>query len=416
MKKVLVVGMGESGKGAALWLRSLGRQVLVCDSNPDKIKGDWNLLSDPTSLTSKAFDQVVISPGIEPSSNALIKKAYKEGIEVIGELELALRSIRGPVIAITGTNGKTTLALFLAHLFKQEGVDHTLMGNIGNSACYSLLKSNNPNTLNIIEMSSFQLETVKTRSIDLGIITSFAPDHLDRHGSFESYARAKGNLLKAIKEEGLLFISSSVKKRMLESDAGLKSAFERVVTADLEKAKPYANMALPSSFFSLSHAIAMHLNIRDQAWENGVHTFEKPRHRLEFVLEHRGIEFYNDSKATNEEALFFALSYFTKPLVLLLGGASKGLDLEKIRERVAKSGSRVIVYGEAGQELYTALKETNSVFLTHLFKDAVEKSLEIGKKGDIVLLSPACTSWDQFSRFEQRGDCFKKIIEESRRS
>ena len=405
-KKALIVGMGKSGLGAYRWLVSQGWSVVAIDKTPS-LSSNLNIeiQNDQVDLTDTYFDLVVPSPGISLEHKA-IRSATKQGAKLVSELELGLCSIKGRVVGITGTNGKTTMTLFLTHLLKQEGIEATALGNVGMSVCGFLADNPHDESVKIIEMSSFQLETLNMQCIDIGMITSFSKDHLDRHKTMEKYADAKLGLVRSLKKESALLIDDATKKSM-----GLT-----IETSSLLTIEPLPDIALPPSFFTLSWTFASLLGISQKRWMESVKTFERPAHRLELVGTHQGVDFYNDSKATNEEALYFALTYFKKPVILILGGQNKGVDLNVLRVKIKKAQSRVVAYGAAGESFYNTLKGTTDVFLTKSFSEAVEKSLELGRKGDIVLLSPACTSLDQFSSFEERGESFKKMIYQSRRA
>jgi UDP-N-acetylmuramoylalanine--D-glutamate ligase len=408
-KKALVIGMGESGRGAAALLSSQGVDVYAFDEDSQKLQSYKRLL-DVDALQTQEIDQVIVSPGVA-LNHKMVQKALELKIPVISELELGLRYVKGAVIGITGTNGKTSMALFLTHLFKKEKKEVICAGNVGTSLCHQLLqKPHSSKTLFVLEMSSFQLETTNCTSLDLAIITSFAKDHLDRHGTMEHYANIKARILSMLKLSGALLISKQAKQAMLEASSSLKPVFDKTHQLELPDQEP-ARKGLPGTFFQLAKAVCVRFGIDAAGFEEAIKTFKKPPHRLEKIAVKRGITFYNDSKATNEEALFFALSYFKKPVLLILGGQSKGLDLEAVQRAVEKSKSKVIVYGQAGPSLYSALKKSVEVIEAPVFKDAVEKSLEIGRKGDIVLLSPACASFDQFSNFGARGEYFNKMIE-----
>lgn len=408
MQKALVVGMGRSGRGAYKWLTQKGWEVTGLDKNPEKVRqSGMAAISDETDLSRASFDIVVPSPGI-PISHKAIVQAVRKGAEVVGELELGLRSVQGCVIGITGTNGKTTMTLFLEHLFNQEGKKAVALGNVGYSLCEFLSEYPEDTSLKIIEMSSFQLETLKTKALDVALITSFSKDHLDRHKTMGAYARAKLNIGACVKEGGQVFCDPQA-QAMLTQHAPLAR------TGLLLPVAAVKGIALPTSFFTLSYTVAQHFGIPYERWERAVTSFKRPEHRLEFVGEVEGIEVYNDSKATNEEALSFALDYFaSKPVILILGGQDKGLDFTYVAGVVAKAKCRVVAYGAAGPKLYDMLENRVEVFLEKAFAEAVEKSLALGRKGDVVLLSPACTSFDQFSNFEKRGESFKQMIYQCR--
>ena len=408
MQKALIVGMGRSGIGAYKWLTQQGWAVTCFDKNPEVASQlGFPVLSDDTDITGTQFDLVVPSPGI-PTSHKAIVAAASQGAEVVGELELGLRAVKGSVIGVTGTNGKTTMTLFLEHLFDQEGKKAVALGNVGYSLCEFLSEHPEDTSLKIIEMSSFQLETLKAKALDIAIITSFSKDHLDRHKTMEAYARAKLNIVAGVKEGGFVLCD-------LRVEAILTRYAPLARIRSLLPVKPIEGVPLPAPFFTLSYRVAEHFGIPYKRWEHAVKSFKLPEHRLEFVGEVDGVQVYNDSKATNEEALSFALDYFAnKPVILILGGQDKGLDLTSVTEVVTKAKCQVVAYGEAGPKLYDVLQGKVDVFLEKAFEDAVEKSLALGRKGDVVLLSPACTSFDQFSNFEKRGESFKQMIYQCR--
>ncbi|MEM7175172.1 MAG: UDP-N-acetylmuramoyl-L-alanine--D-glutamate ligase [Chlamydiota bacterium] len=411
MKKyALVIGLGISGQGAVRLLLSRGYQVIGCDREiKKKEKLGIRLMADTDLLPKVPFQIAVLSPGI-PLTHPLCVAARARGIEVIGEAELAFRYLSQRCIGITGTNGKTTLTLLLAHVLAISGKPARALGNVGTSladyACHP-----QPDETLVVELSSFQLETLNTRALTCGVITSITPDHLDRYSSFKDYARTKARLSSLIEPGGKLFVSSEVMSqyRAFFSPQALVEEVPSVSCLQLTKKKGYWGKLDREKVFFVQ-AVANYIGINETELLEGLRTFSPLPHRLEDLGDIGGISFYNDSKATNSEAVLFAIRTLDRPVLLIAGGLDKKGDFSKWKKAFAGKVSHIMAIGKAASLIQSALGSAFDVTLCQTLDRAVAVAYDRAKKGDVILLSPGCASFDQFSNYEERGDRFKRLV------
>ena len=362
--KALVLGLGRSGKSAQSFLEKKGYVVVGVD---DK--------SAPMQIDDlSGFDLFVPSPGI-PRTHPLYRRAVETGIPIKGEVQLALEECKVPCIGVTGTNGKTTVVKMIEHCLQGARA----VGNVGIP-----LTSCEQKGIWVVELSSFQLETLDAKVFDVGIVLNIAEDHLDRYVSFREYALAKAHLENCIKETGDLFVHESV-------DEGLFSKPFQSFAGDNEMAAQLA-----CAHFGMANFDAFA-------------SFEKPPHRLEFVAQIDDVAYYNDSKATNVAAVLNALEKIDSNIVLIAGGLDKGLSFEPLCCAKNKL-THVIAFGQAREKIADALQSLCGVHKVETLQEAVEKAVLYAKKADVVLFSPGCASFDAFKNYEERGEVFKSLV------
>lgn len=395
--KTLVLGLGISGRAAANFLLSRGFSVIGVDKKAaslrsvleiqDLIEKGLVLSSEETSLQS--VDQIILSPGV-PLSHPLVVHAKKQNIEVIGEAEFAFRHIRNRCIGITGSNGKTTTTLLITHVLNNCGIPARALGNVGVGLSSYLLGPNLDEVL-VIELSSFQLETLRCPLLDYALILNITENHLDRYDSMKEYAEAKLSIQYCLKEKGKLFVSKQVWRDFLSEGK----------VFDCEE----SNKNLQAAF-----AICKEFGITEERFWKAEKTFQKPPHRIEWVERINGVDFYNDSKSSNVESVIYALKQFSGPLILIVGGTDKGSSYVPWIEHFQGKVKHVVAYGSAREKIEREIGSFVPFTKEALFADAVEAAANLGKEKDTVLLSPGCSSYDQFPNFERRGEAFKELI------
>jgi UDP-N-acetylmuramoylalanine--D-glutamate ligase len=439
-KRVLVVGLARTGVAVSLFSAGYGATVTATDEKPESALGEAaaGLRAAGVKLElgghkDAAFlnqDLIVLSPGV-PAKLAPLELVRAQGIPVWSEIELAWRFLRGKLVAITGSNGKTTTTALVAHILKTSGI-HTLVGgNIG-VPLLALVESSTHSSVTVAEISSFQLETIAEFRPEIGVLLNLTPDHLDRHASFEEYAQAKMRMF----------------ENQLESDAAVLNADDAEVTRRMP-ARPHLcwfsrQKGVPSGAFLGDGQIVLRaegteipLMHRDEiplrgehnvenvlaacaasflagagpaGIASGVKTFRGVEHRLEFVAGIGGVAFYNDSKATNVDASLKAVEAFPGPLIVILGGKDKGAPYKALREPLRQRARLVILIGAAADKIESELAGVVGLERAGTLERAVEVAMESARPGDTVLLAPACSSFDQFENYEHRGRAFKELV------
>lgn len=441
-EKVVILGAGESGTGAALLAGARGFAVFVSDSGTvkEKYKSDLNAqniaFEEGGHTDEKILDAKLIikSPGI-PDKTAILQKAATLNIPVIDEIEFAFRHTDARIIAVTGTNGKTTTTLLAYHLMKEAGYHVGLAGNVGFSMARQVARENFE--WYVLEVSSYQLDGTESFKPDVGILLNITPDHLDRYDYImQNYVNAKFQLIENMtRQEHFIFYQDdeviaremqtrSVVPRQipvsLKSDAGASVYFDgNTMNFELEEkfsiAQSDTTLKGPHNLINTMAAVsAVYLaGASVDAIRAGLKTFVNAPHRLESVGTVKGVEFINDSKATNVDSVVYALGSFDRPLVWIAGGIDKGNDYNLIKDTVRKKVRALICLGKDNEKLQKAfadvvpvIKETQSV------KELVDICLEVAKEGDVVLLSPACASFDLFRNYEDRGDQFRRAVQD----
>jgi UDP-N-acetylmuramoylalanine--D-glutamate ligase len=445
-RRVLIVGMGRSGLGAARVLAPVAARVVAADEKPlgeldAAVKalsqeGVELRLGDQGPDLVENVDLVVRSPGV-PWEAPLLAAAREAGLEVIGELELAYRLlVTDRLVAVTGSNGKSTTTALVGEIFRAAGEEVVVGGNIG-VALTSVVDKLTPQTAVVTEVSSFQLEDAVAFRPRVGVLLNLAPDHLDRHGSAEAYYDMKWRLFanQGVGDAAVLNADDAATaargvppaeetlyfglRRVPEQGVGLEG--EEIVyrlrgeggrllgARELRLPGPH-NLANAMAAAGASLAMAL----PPPAVAEALRTFEGLPHRLEFVAEIDGVRYVNDSKATNVASARTALASFESPLVLIAGGKSKGDDFTPLAEAARGRVHTVILYGAAQEELVRAFEGRVPYERAATVEEAVRKAAAASRRGDVVLLSPACTSWDQYADFEARGDDFKRCLLELR--
>lgn len=401
MKQALVLGLGISGKAAAKWLLMQNHRVIGADQRFEALENDpeivqllekgLTLVSDQTDLDFSSISLVILSPGI-PLKHPLVARAMGDGVEVIGEIEFALRQIKNRCIGITGTNGKTTTTLLIAHILRSAGFKSRALGNVGCSLS-AYLPEATPEEILVLELSSFQLEMVQSRSLSAAVILNIKPDHLDRYASFEEYRAAKMRIGQLLTEEGKLFVPRE-----------MKALFPDAEVFDEEENGPQNEQA--------ARKLLKFFGVSVPAFRLGLETFQRPPHRLEWVAEKMGRVYYNDSKATNVDSVMYAVSSLKGPLILLVGGRDKGAPYTPWIESFQGKVKMVVAFGEASLKIESELAPFFPFVRVDTMEDALRWVSSSAMKEVSVLLSPGCSSYDQFRSYEHRGDEFKRLVRE----
>ncbi len=440
-KKVGIIGAVRSGVAAAMLCKRMGGIPFVSDSGSsekltDSIKKltKENIDFEVGGHTGKVYesDFIVISPGV-PSDAPVITKAEKRGLEVISEVEFAFRFNKSFIIAITGTNGKTTTTSLISHLLKYAGKKTVTAGNIG-IAFSDIVDSIGDDGFAVLELSSFQLDFIKSFRPNIALLLNITPDHMNRYeNKFENYVASKFRIVKNQTKEDV-FIFNADDEVILRNLSGLESRqygfslseklingayvenkelffsekgrSEKICSADSLSIKGEHNLMNALA----AVAAAKKLGISNQIIEEAFSSFENVEHRLEFVRELNGVTFINDSKATNTVSVYYALRSFDKPVRLILGGRDKGNDYSEIENEVLKIVKKVYTVGESAEKIYNFFSDKVATEVLDTFEETIKTAFREAEEGEIVLLSPACASFDLFPNYEERGKEFKRIV------
>jgi UDP-N-acetylmuramoylalanine--D-glutamate ligase len=440
-KKLLILGGGESGVGAALLGKKKGYDVLLFDEsslkdgyrNELKNAGINFLEKEISDEELLSADEVVKSPGISDKNERVVKIRAK-GISVISEIELVYRyRSDSKIIAITGSNGKSTTTSLVYHICKHAGLDAALVGNIG----YSFAKqvAEDPKPIYVAEISSFQLDDIKEFRPDIAILLNITEDHLDRYDyKFENYIHSKFLITKnqTSKDYFIYNIDDEVvtgymernqiqsnqlpisMKKQVETGAYIKNDEMKVQVGNEQMSMSVYDFALKgkhNQYNTMAACVAgATMDIRKNRIREAVQTFESLEHRMEPVATVRGVEFINDSKATNVNSTWFALESMTKPTVLILGGIDKGNDYSLIIDLVKEKVKAIVCLGTDNSKIHEAFAKEVNVVDTTSAEEAVHAAFHFATIGDVVLLSPACASFDLFKNYEDRGAQFKNAV------
>jgi len=442
--RVLVLGLGRSGRSAAKLLSAGGARILAADHGAGPaveegaafvraLGGETRLGGHPPELAREA-DLVVLSPGIPPSV-PVVAEARRLGVPVWSEVELAFRFCRGRVVAVTGSNGKSTTTSMIGAVLRGAGIAGGTGGNLGTPFA-DLLAEDSGAAVHAVEVSSFQLETIETFRAAVAIVVNLSPDHLDRYPSFDAYVAAKSRLLETQRGEDATVLnlddpesarlSGSVRGRLFrfstrkEVEAGAFVRGGRLVvrTADGDAEILDASELPVPGEHNLANAAAAALACRLSGCSSddiarGLRTFRALPHRLEFVATLGGVSFYNDSKATNLDAAARALRSFPPGRVhVILGGKDKGADWPSLAALVRERARRVLLVGEAAPLVRSGLQRTVPLVDCETVPAAVRVGFEGAEPGDVVVLAPGCASFDQYRNFEERGRDFRRAVEE----
>jgi UDP-N-acetylmuramoylalanine--D-glutamate ligase len=439
-KRVLVVGLGKSGVASALFLEKHGARVAVSDAkSQEQLRHEIPLLLDHGITVEtgqhgerifRDQDLIVISPGV-PFDVPQLMQARALGIPVIGEVELAARFLKGQIVAITGSNGKTTTTTLAGEIIAGGGCRTLVGGNIGTPAI-TFVESATAHTWVVLEISSFQLETIESFHARIAVVLNVTPDHLDRHHSFENYAAAKARIFENqtgedfavlnADNEPCIEMTSATKasvywfSRTKEIGSGAFVRAGKIVWRDSKgdrEVMPVTEIGLKGAH-NLENVLAavcvgMLAEIEPAQIRKAVSAFKAVEHRLEFVATIRGIDYYNDSKATNVDATMKALESFADGIHLILGGKDKGSDYSVLNPLLKERVKRVYTIGAAAAKIESQVQGTEMANVGTL-DAAVRRASESATPGDVVLLAPACASFDQFDSYEHRGQTFKDLV------
>lgn len=396
--RTLIVGLGKSGKAAKNLLEKEGDEVTGFDD-----------LTDSTVPNVKSFDRLILSPGVSPS-HRVVSEAVLCGIPIIGEAQLALERMNQRAIAITGTNGKTTVTLLIAHILKEAGFSAHALGNVGAPLSDYVLVAK-PDDIAVVELSSYQLDTLSAKCFDTGLILNITPDHLDRYPSMEAYAQSKCHLQDCLKPGGQLWVHSSVAHEFAHLLSDKFHLFGENLDCLLTQHCINFSFSGKHDIDNLQAAwIATRPYVTEDLFWKAVQSFKKPAHRIEWVATWNGVDYVNDSKGTNIDATIKAVEAMDRSTILIVGGVDKGASYAVWKKSFANKVRQVVAIGEASQKIAHDLRPEFDVVIMPSLSDAVDLSQRIAQKGDVVLLSPGCSSFDMFRDYAHRGDEFKRIV------
>jgi UDP-N-acetylmuramoylalanine--D-glutamate ligase len=457
-KNIVVVGLGRTGLAAAGFLHQHGARVLVSDTAGEKELGDavdivrqWGVgieLGPHRPASFQNADLIVVSPGV-PHTIAPIMQACDRGIPVIGEIELASRFIKEPIIAVTGTNGKTTTTELLGCMLKKSGLKVFVGGNIGNPLIEYVAKGETAQIV-VAEISSFQLDTIEAFRPRLCVLLNITADHLDRYPDFEAYADSKIRIFnnqraedvavlngadplvraktKEIKSQRLFFptlqaneqgailngkkiILNKIKlKKIYPETRNPKPETRNLGSLDISKIRLLGRHNFENA--AAASLAAMAAGAKLESIQNTLDQFKGLAHRLEHVATLKAVQYFNDSKATNVDNVASALACFSKPVLLIMGGRDKGGDFTALAGLVRKHVKDLIVMGEAAEAIRSALGQLKPTKVATSMEDAVSRAYQNAEPEDVVLLSPGCASFDWYSNYAERGDHFRRVVEE----
>lgn len=442
---ILVVGFGRSGIAALQVLIELGANVKIQDSKKeseldsellDKFRkkgvecyfgGEWP--------DFKELDMIVLSPGVSPEIKYVVE-AKKQGVEITGEIELAYRIGKGNYVAITGTNGKTTTTTLVGEIFKKAKMKTDVVGNIGTAVIGAAAHAEENEWL-ITECSSFQLETTKYFRPLVSAILNLTPDHLNRHHTMENYVAAKAKIFENQRENNFLVINYD-DKLCLELS---KKSLAKVVPFSVEKelnfgayinkdnlvindGKNIIDICKKSDIRIIGKhnlqnvlaaaGISYFCNINIEDIRRGIKDFNGVEHRIEYCGEHNGVKYYNDSKGTNTDAAITAINAIEKNIILIAGGDGKGQDFTPLTKSFKGRIKELILLGRDAPIIEKAARDEgfNNIHTCNDMEECIDKAYKLARKGDCVLLSPACASWDMYNNYEERGNHFKNLVKQ----
>lgn len=431
-KKVLVIGLGISGAAAANFLLDRGAYVHGVDRNLSTPAIDAlrergaTIRLDSVPCDVSFFDLIVVSPGI-PQDHLLYREAQKAGVEVIGELELGCRYATQRMIGITGTNGKTTVTLLITHVLNDNGWHAKALGNVGVPITKEISLAK-PSDVLIMELSSYQLETLTSPVLNAAVILNITPDHLDRYKNMDAYACAKFRIGNCLKKGAPLYIEG---KTMAEYGSLLdpeyvirtygysKDDFLSTDLITLVQAGETVGL-LPSSYqgkashdlenLMAAYAMCYEVGVTFAQFIKSLESFKKPSHRIQFIRERQGVFYYDDSKGTNIDAVIRAVERMPGKVVLIAGGVDKGAAYTPWIKEFDHKVKGICAIGQAAKKIERELSHAIPVSIHLSLKEAVEAASNLAEKGDAVLLSPGCSSFDMFRDYAQRGEEFQRFV------
>lgn len=434
-KKVLVLGMGMSGRSAVEFLIAHGASVHGVDRDPhllathseiQMLKQAGLIVCVENLLQNIAqFDFLVLSPGV-PLNHFLVQMAQQASVPIMGEIELGCQVAKNPMIGITGTNGKTTVTLLVTHVLNHCGHRARALGNVGIPFTRELLNIDSHSPL-VLELSSYQIETLYQRCLDAGLILNITPDHLDRYQTMEAYATAKCAMERTLKPASHLYMEEQA---WLEYGHLLKEKTPRLygyrdtafISTDLSFVFREGKKAfeLPSALknkksHDLENLLAAYALCADQgitgsAFLEAYQSFNKPAHRIEFVITHQGVHYYDDSKGTNLDAVIRAVQSLEGPIILIAGGVDKGAPYTPWLQVFKNKVKLICAIGQAAAKIREQLEPEVPVLIFQSLDEAVRQAKQSAQKGDNVLLSPGCSSFDMFRDYAHRGQEFQRSV------
>lgn len=439
-QNVVVVGAARSGVAAALLLAAHGARVTLTELRSTMDADDMERLAQAgvalelgghAAETLVRASLVVLSPGV-PVSQPAVAAARRSGVPIVGEIELASRWLRGRIVAVTGTKGKSTTTTLAGRMLEAGGLRAMVGGNIG-APLSAQVPASTPETIHVVEVSSFQLETIDTFHPWIAVLLNVSPDHLDRHASVEEYASAKSQVFRNQDERDWAVINADDPEALRLARAGRARRFHFSTEASIEEGvlllpdmvvyrhEGREEPLIPVQAVKLigrhlladvvaAAAIAKLSGVSGEDMTRAVDSFTGLEHALELVAEVRGVRFVNDSKATNVEAALRAVESFGRGLVVILGGRYKGGDFGRLREPLASRGATAVVIGEARPLVRQALEPVVPVREADSMADAVRQAFACAPPGGTVLLAPACSSFDLFADYADRGSAFKREV------
>ncbi len=393
MQKALVLGYGESGRSAELFLKRRGWSVVVADC-----QSGGEVFSDTDLSVLDGVELVVASPGVPPTQD-LYREAVVRGIPVIGEVELALRFLTNRAVGITGTNGKTTVTLLTAYALERCGLRAVAAGNVGTPLTLAV-DSEPADTIFVIELSSWQLETVKSKVLDAAVVLNITPDHLDRHLTMDSYASAKAKIQEIVKEGGVLYVHPDVAR---EFSTFFRTGYQ-VYGQDGNGANHHDENR--QAAFSLCRCFG----ISEVQFYQAIKGFQAPPHRLELIGVYRGVRYVDDSKGTNVDAVVKAVGSTEGSIFLIAGGVDKQCGYGPWLDCFPGRVRGVFAIGQARDAIRSSLQSVLPVMLCESLEEAVKCAAALAQEGDTVLLSPGCASYDMFNSYKHRGLVFRELV------
>jgi len=441
-KKVLVIGLARTGVATSLFCARHGAIVTAVDTRPESELAEVAAklraqeisfqLGGYTEKILDGQDLVIPSPGF-PADSAILKAARATSIPVWSEIELADRFLNGRLVGITGSNGKTTTTSLIEHILKNSGFSTLLAGNIG-TPLIDVVEQTTDQTITVAELSSFQLELIETFRPNISVFLNLTPDHLDRHGSMDAYAAAKARIFEKQTAADFAVLNADdpastpyaptkpkvfwfSRKQRVAQGAFLRGeeilfrhdGEEEVILKQSEIPLPGAHN-LENVLAAVAATRLAGAQPKDIA--NAIRSFAGVEHRLEFVAEHHGVRYYNDSKATNVDATLKALDAFPGRILIILGGKDKGSDYTVLQTPLRQKAILALLIGAAAQKIESQIAGSVAIERAGTIQRAVEVASRAAQPGDIVLLAPACASFDQFENYEHRGRVFKQLVQQ----
>jgi UDP-N-acetylmuramoylalanine--D-glutamate ligase len=441
-KRVLVVGLGKSGVASALFLKERGARVTVSDTkSPDQLRDEIPVLLDHGitvetgghgERTFRGQDLIVVSPGV-PVDAAPLVQARAAGEPVIGEIELAAQNLSGEIVAITGSNGKTTTTTLAGEILAAGGFPVSVGGNIGTPAI-SLVERATRQTIVVLEVSSFQLETIQTFRPKVAVVLNVTPDHLDRHRTFQTYVDAKTRIFENQQASDFAVLNEDdptcrtlrdrtraqvfwfSRKKEVEQGACVRDGKIFFLDGKSQREVMLVSEIPLKGAHNVENVLAgvcagALMGCEPAKIRQAIQNFKAVEHRLEYVATIKGVEYFNDSKATNVDATIKALESFPKNIHLILGGKDKGSDYTVLNDLLRERVKRVYTIGAAAEKIESHIKGAAEVVHAETLENAIRRASAVAEPGDVVLLAPACASFDQFQSYNHRGRVFKEVVQ-----